>query len=455
MTAQRPVVVVGGGIAGLLAAAWAQACGLPVTLLERAPACGGLLRSFRDASGQVFDIGTHIPAMTGDAVVDGLLFEVPGLAWHEVPVLQVGNAFAGVLDTRSQFIDITRLPEAAYQACLAGLLNTLSSDQGAPDLEAALRRHFGDALAETVFFPLLRRLYQAPFNELSANSHRFLGYGRVIVGSAEVCRELKRSPLYDRKVAFRDYLEGRSAVRHRYPAEGGMGAWIDALCRRFEARGGRLLTSAQVERMEVDARSLRLADGQDIPFEHLIWSAPLAHLARAMGERVDGAPPRFLPLRLFHFVLDQPPACDCHYLYLNDADVKTFRITLYENFLPAQGSSRRMTVEAVDTVGVEPEQQARAILDELRRCGVLGAGCQARLVLEQPVANGFPEITVAQEAASRELRERLLRRFPALLLCGRNAAETFFTTDTLLDTAVQLASRFGQPDLEQGGIHGN
>ncbi|WP_165678836.1 hypothetical protein, partial [Metapseudomonas otitidis] len=105
--------------------------------------------------------------------------------------------------------------------------------------------------------------------------------------------------------------------------------------------------------------------------------------------------------------------------------------------------------------GVEPEQQARAILDELRRCGVLGAGCQARLVLEQPVANGFPEITVAQEAASRELRERLLRRFPALLLCGRNAAETFFTTDTLLDTAVQLASHFGQPDLEQGGIHGN
>lgn len=445
MNAVRPVVVVGGGIAGLLAANWVQACGLPVVLIERADACGGLLRSYRDEDGNAFDQGTHVPAMTGDARVDRLLFDEAGLDWQDVPVLRVGNVFAGVLNDRSQFIDISALAPSLYQACFTGLLNSLTTDRDAPSLEAALLAHFGEPLARKVFFPLLRRFYVAPFDQLSASSHRFLGYGRVIAGSAEVCRELKRSAVYDAKVAFRDYLEGRSAVRYRYPRNGGVGSWVEALCERLRAGGGRILTGAQVQGVGHAAQVLSLANGERLGFEQLVWTAPLALLAKALGLPVASAPPRFLPLRLFHFLLDRPAACDCHYLYLNDPAARAFRITLYDNVLQRNEAPWRLTVEALDAPGETTGQQAAAVLRELRDAAVLAPGCEARLVLEQSIGNGFPEVTLAQDAANRELRERVLEHAPELVLCGRNASDAFFTTDVLLDTAAQLERRFGAP----------
>lgn len=450
MSAVLPVVVVGGGIAGLLAATWAQACGHPVVLIERADACGGLLRSYRDGDGNAFDQGTHIPAMTGHALVDRLLFDEVALDWQEVPVLQVGNFFAGALNDRSQFIDITALEPSLYQACFTGLLNSLTTDRDAPSLEATLLAHFGEPLARQLFFPLLRRFYVAPFDQLSASSHRFLGYGRVIAGSAEVCRELKCSAVYDAKVAFRDCLEGRSDVRHRYPRSGGVGSWVQALCERLRAGGGRILTGAQVQGVDLAAQVLSLADGGRLTFGQLVWTAPLALLARALGLQVASAPPRFLPLRLFHFLLDRPAACDCHYLYLNDPAARAFRITLYDNVLKRGEAPWRLTVEALDTPSETPERQAEAVLRELRETGVLAPGCEARLVLEQSLANGFPEVTLAQEAADRELRERMLDHAPNLVLCGRNASDAFFTTEVLLEAATQLEQRFGVPATPGG-----
>lgn len=55
----RPIVVVGAGWAGLAAAIELSAQGLPVTLLEAAPAAGGRARSVRH-SGRTLDNGQHL-----------------------------------------------------------------------------------------------------------------------------------------------------------------------------------------------------------------------------------------------------------------------------------------------------------------------------------------------------------------------------------------------------------
>jgi hypothetical protein len=445
----KPIVVVGGGVAGLLAARWLQACGKPVLLLERAEACGGLLRSQQDGDGHVFDLGTHIPAFTGHPVVDGLMFDNLGLTWQDVPVLKVGNVFQGVLNTRSQFLDLTRLPREDYQACLADLISAAEPPQAVANLDQALHQHFGAALVQRVFKPLLGRFYQASLEQLSSKAHLFLGYGRVIAGSPQACRELKRSPLYDSKVGFADYTEGRSAIRHGYPSEGGMGAWTTALCEQLVARGGQLLTGADIRSVDLNSGHLLLADGSQHDFEQLVWTAPVAFLARALGLPSTGGPPRFLPIRLFHLLLDQAPACDCHYVYLNQVGARAFRVTFYDNFLPRPGEPWRVTVEALERGDETPVEQGQAVIAELRAAGLLTADCVVRVVAEQAITNGFPEVTLAQEAAQQALREQVSGLSERLLLCGRNASDAFFMTDVLLETARQLQQRFGQPDLPQ------
>src|SRR5262245_6402841 len=53
-----PVVIIGGGIAGLVAANLVAGAGLPVTLLEKASAVGGRATT-RDRDGFLFNLGPH------------------------------------------------------------------------------------------------------------------------------------------------------------------------------------------------------------------------------------------------------------------------------------------------------------------------------------------------------------------------------------------------------------
>lgn len=76
-------LVIGGGLAGMTAARALADNGVPVTLVERAPALGGMLRQVHDAEGL---LGEHIQAMTSHPRINVLLesevAEVAGTAGH-------------------------------------------------------------------------------------------------------------------------------------------------------------------------------------------------------------------------------------------------------------------------------------------------------------------------------------------------------------------------------------
>ena len=446
MSEAGEVLVVGSGIAGILAAHWAQACGRRVRLLERGPELGGLLRSWRAPDGLVYDIGTHIPVPTGDARTDALIFDPSGtIDWHQIPVMKVGNWFSGRLNAASQFIDISALPRERWQECLAALLAEPGSDEGATSLAAALRAHFGEPLYREVFQPLLRRFYEGEFEQLSPDAHRFLGYSRVIVGPAAMCRELKRTPLYDRKIGFASYLEGRSGKVNVYPAEGGMGGWIERRAAALRAAGAMVETGVEITGIDAAARQVALRDGRRLAFSTLIWAGPVAQAGRLLGAPSEGAGPRFVPLSIVHLRLDRPPATDCHYVYLNDVSMRGFRVTLYDNFCPGPPGAWRATVEALTRPDGDSAALASQVVEELRRAGILSAGTVVTVQQATTLPQGFPEISIANAAAARRLAEWLANTHPWLLLCGRGGGDVFFMDQVLRAAAARLEQCFGAP----------
>jgi oxygen-dependent protoporphyrinogen oxidase len=56
---QKPVVILGGGLAGLTAASYLHRHGVPVRLFEAGPKIAGLAQSFHDDEGFTYDFGAH------------------------------------------------------------------------------------------------------------------------------------------------------------------------------------------------------------------------------------------------------------------------------------------------------------------------------------------------------------------------------------------------------------
>lgn len=441
------IIVVGGGVAGLLGALWAQATGNRVTLIERAKTCGGLLRSLHTPDGHFFDFGTHIPTHTKNPHVDALMFgdQLP-VAWREIPRLKKGNYFHGHLNTTSQFIDITRLSKDIYHRALFELIGELTTNTGATNLQQSLEMHFGKTLATEVFTPLLKRIYRTPFEELDPGSHRFLAYARVIAASPEVSAELKHSPIYDAKFAFNDADSQAGATGHFYPKQGGTGAWVDAMVNRFVETGGRLLTDTGIEGIDVQRNTVKLADSETLSFDKLIWTAPLGMLARLLFPDMALIKPDFVPTELHHFVVSTQPLCDSHYVYINDSNSRSFRVTLYRNITGIE-DDRRVTVEAV---ALDPAVKHAhvSVLDEVIAAGILGPGTEAVHASMEFLPNGFPETTLRLNAQNEEIR-MMLDDYPDIMIGGRGASEAFFMNDVLLSMGKILEERFGLPQVQE------
>lgn len=238
MTSVARVAVVGGGIAGLTAAAFAAREGAQVTLFERMSETGGRART-RDDAGFRFNMGPHALYRHGPAesALAALGIELAGgsaptsgaVAYCDGRLHALPGGFVSLLTT-----GLLRLPEKLE---LAKLLSSL------PKLEPATQN--GVSLADY----LERNVRHARVRAVLAAVIRLTSYAHA--------------PAEFSAGAALAQLQAGLGRGVRY-LDGGWQSMIDALGRSAIAAGATLRAGVRVESLEHDgqARALRLADGE-------------------------------------------------------------------------------------------------------------------------------------------------------------------------------------------------
>src|SRR5690606_9040510 len=199
-------VVVGGGIAGLVAALILLNQGRRVRLIDRAPALGGLMRSVQSPHGQSFDIGTHYLLSTG---------------------LPEGNMFGGVLNTESGCLDARRLEVSLLERIRREIFDRAGRDMQAEygTLAEQADAMYGPTAAETLIAPLMRRFTGLPLEELAPDAHHAFGLSRIILLDDAEARAAKKTPQLDQVVAYVRGADNTSSIIKYYPKQGGIGRW--------------------------------------------------------------------------------------------------------------------------------------------------------------------------------------------------------------------------------------
>jgi protoporphyrinogen oxidase len=309
-----PVVVLGGGVAGLAAGYYLSRAGFPVTVVERAPVLGGLCGSFQ-AGGFTLDHGPHklysvvpgildeIRALLGDRLIEhkkknrirllGRYLDYP---------LALGNLLPLLGPVRAAKLGL------GYAGAMAG--GVLGGEPAT--YEDYILRRFGRGVYELVFEPLAWKVWGDP-KLLSAD----LARARIPSGGA--------SELILRLLKLKETTENDDAPFFYYP-KGGFGVFPERLAEEIRAAGGRTLTGAAPVAFRRDGARITgveiQRDGvtETLPCETLVSSIPLSALAGMLfpgdaGVASDVSRLRLRDLALVFVFLARERLVDDHWIF--------------------------------------------------------------------------------------------------------------------------------------------
>ena len=270
----RKIVIIGGGIAGLCAGAYAQQCGYQTEILEMSDFPGGLATSWR-RHGYTFELCLHW--LLGSKPGGDLntqwreVFDIDHLTFVDQPeFVRLENEHGESLSVPTS---IDRLEREWCERsprdipAIRGFvrdLRTLSRFR-IPDPTAAWPARLGALLADASCLPLLRRLSRQSARQYGDRFHdpllrSFFGDGDLAQISA---------------IALLLSLAWMSAGNAGY-AVGGSQAIVRGILERFTRLGGQVRCRAKVERILVDrdtAVGVQLVGGETIPADWVISAA--------------------------------------------------------------------------------------------------------------------------------------------------------------------------------------
>lgn len=287
-------IIVGGGIAGLTAAAYVARAGHKTLLIEKNEECGGLVSSF-SVNGVQFDAGVR--ALESAGIIFPMLEELGiELDWVKSPVS------VGVEDEILHIEDISSVD--AYRDMLVRLF-----PEDAKDIDQVIKtirkvmKHMEILYGlDNPAFKDLKKDREYLFKQLLPWLPRFIftvgkinrmnmpveTYLESIVKNPSLRDVIaqhffKHTPTFFAMSYFSLYLD------YHYPL-GGVGRLAEVLVEKIEELGGHIKTETTITGLDADTRVLTDKKGETYIYDQLIWAADLKAMYSFV--KTDGFSPK-------------------------------------------------------------------------------------------------------------------------------------------------------------------
>jgi len=389
ISTQKPVAIIGGGIAGLTAATYLHRHHVPVILYEASSKLAGLATSYEDQDGFSYDFGAHF--------ITNRLAAAIGVGAHCRTVHYYGESVHLDGKTYGYPFGLLQVPRFLADG-LTSRLAPIGAERKNSSAAEWFRASYGNALANEVALPLLEAWSGAPASELAA------AVGNKLHGSIGQTLLLKlASQVSGRAVAsgYSNEVPENPQVWHVYP-EGGLGLLCQQMAEQLPAGTIQLETPVEAIRVEADCVQAVQAKGKLQPVAAVISTAPcpiLAKLVQGTAALQPLAQFRYRPMVFVNLRLEGRGLLPDVVLWTPESRFPFFRLTETPLSMPWLAPEGK-TLVTVD-IGCEKGDQIWSMDEEM-----LGRFCLEHL---QPI---IPDVQ------SRYLGCRVLRTpiaYPVLL----------------------------------------
>jgi len=392
-------VIVGGGLSGLSAARILSHKGLDISLVEKSPNLGGLLRSKRNKLGHVFDKGTHFISETTIPALNELLFsDLDFSHCHQFDgSMKVGSYFAGTLNEDSDCINSRCLPENIYSRGLVEMLESPGVGGRAKNMADFCLNTYGETFTEHIFAPVVAKLANLPLSDLDQEAANVLAVNRLVVLDREASKNMKKLEVFDKKIAWAHRDDGHSSSPKWYSVSKGVGIWASSIERRVRSDGVRILTESSINEIIVKNKKvtgLVLDGGEPLECDLLVWTIPPAAFLKTLKINHDVPQPKFRQVHLFDYSIDTELQTDLHCIVNFDPGMVNSRLTLFPNITTEKrvGAPHHLTVEVI-TERDDPDRLSSEVFSELKAMGVVLDKTKILWQEQTCITPGWPIIT--------------------------------------------------------------
>ncbi len=328
--AERPVIVLGAGLAGLAASRELRKMGVPHRIVEQSERVGGLAATVEEA-GYRFDRTGHLLHLRGDAIKRWAFEALPEPHWLEIK-RKSGVYSHGVVSKYPFQSNALGLPKEVAFACVRDFVTAhfATSPRPVATFEDYCLRWFGEAISQA---------FMVPYNE------KLLGVHPREV-DASWCDRFVPKPALD------DVLRGAFGIESPelgynasffYPRFG-----MGELAKAIAERAGVVELGREATAVDVERRRLKIGD-EWVAYDTLISTIPLDALVACFQKpppevAVAGRALKKTHLYYLDVALNTPCERPIHWLYVPEPRFPFYRVGCYSNFSAAMAPAGKASL---------------------------------------------------------------------------------------------------------------
>lgn len=442
---QKKHVIIGAGIAGILAANLLAEQNKNVILVDSSDRFGGLLRSWMSPSNHAFDYGTHLISNTLDPVVDDIILaDINDHDYKKVPILKPGTYFNHFYNSQSFNFTLEALDQNLHKKVALDMLSLPDTSNSPKNIKELTLQLFGNLAFENFISPILKKMYGDDLDSLAPSTPLldFIGLRRLVALDSVATKRLKENSFYNDRFSFHHHEDLPPKLTNYYPYKGGMQKWLDSLLTKLKHLGVTFVTSSQVSDIKISNNhisSISLNSDNHIEVEKLIWTAPIPPLINLSGKKIQLPKLTFKKSFLHHLAFDLPIDLNNHFFMNYEPKHFSYRITIYDNLHERPKKQYHpITIEAFS------EQDGQAVdhsilFKELLEIGAISANHKIIESHSIPLGLGVPFSSIEVIEYLDKAREELKSSLSNLILAGKASGETFFMHETLIDTKNKIS----------------